>query len=188
MRDVIVVGDGPTGLSAALLLAKNGLDVEVFGEGDTRMHNAHLTNYLGVESIDGSAFMTTARQQCEAMGAVLTTARVTGVERTDAGFQVTTADGDTREGAYLVLATGNDRGLAADVGVETAESERFHDEQTVAVDRRGRTSVEGVYAGGWTTRVYEIQAAISVGDGAAIALDILSRESDKPFHDFDAAP
>ena len=31
MADVIVIGDGPGGLSSALFLAKNGKDVLVFG-------------------------------------------------------------------------------------------------------------------------------------------------------------
>jgi flavin-dependent dehydrogenase len=38
MPDVIVIGDGPGGLSAALFLAKNKMDVVVFGEDKTAMH------------------------------------------------------------------------------------------------------------------------------------------------------
>ena len=35
MASVLVVGDGPGGLSAALFLAKNGMDVAVFGQNTT---------------------------------------------------------------------------------------------------------------------------------------------------------
>lgn len=202
MRDVVVAGDGPTGLSAALLLAKNGLDVAVVGDDDTRMHNAYLYNYLGVAEVDGSAFVETAREQVAGFGADLVDGRVTAVESVDddsadGGFRATVepADGTgAADGAeelasrYLVLATGTDRSLADDLGVELRESDRFHDERVVEVDRRGRTSLDGVYAGGWTTRVYGVQAAISVGDGAAIAVDVLAEETGGPFHDFDAGP
>jgi thioredoxin reductase len=44
---VIVVGDGPGGLSAALFLAKGGISVTVYGEDKTAMHWALLKNYLG---------------------------------------------------------------------------------------------------------------------------------------------
>ena len=55
----------------------------------------------------------------------------------------------------------------------------------VPVDRNGRTSVEGLYVVGWSTRTRKIQAIISAGDGAAAALDILSAEAGEDVHDFD---
>jgi hypothetical protein len=47
------------------------------------------------------------------------------------------------------------------------------------------TSVENVYATGAMGRVEEWQAVISAGDGAAAALNILSKEKGENFHDFD---
>ena len=54
MASVVIVGDGPGGLSAALFLAKNGQDVTVFGTDDTAMHYAYLYNYLGIPEIQMS--------------------------------------------------------------------------------------------------------------------------------------
>jgi thioredoxin reductase len=58
--------------------------------------------------------------------------------------------------------------------------------RAIMADRNGRTSVEGAYVVGWATRPDKIQAIISAGDGAAAALDILSKEAGKDIHDFDS--
>lgn len=178
MTDAIVVGDGPAGLQAALLLAKNGVDTRVYGPDGTYLHDAHLYNYLGIDSIDGSEFAERAREQVEDHGAELVEAAVASAAETDDGFRIETADGETDTADYLVLTEGDSRDVADDLGVA-------FDGDHVDVDRHGRTSIDGAYAGGWTARDNRIQAAISVGDGAAIAVDILSKENDRQFHDFD---
>ena len=43
MPDVIVVGDGPGGLSAALFLARNGQEAVVYGDDKTAMHSPSST-------------------------------------------------------------------------------------------------------------------------------------------------
>lgn len=179
--DVLIIGDGPTGLSAALLLSKNGQDVVVMGKDETPMHKAYLENFLGLRKVRGTAFMERAREHVEAFGTELVTTEVSDVAAENGGFVVSGTDGTEVETRYLVLATGGSQKLAERLGVV------FEDDR-VRVDLDGRTSEDRVYAGGWLARGAKIQAAISVGDGAAIALDILSRELGKPFHDFDTPP
>jgi thioredoxin reductase (NADPH) len=176
--DVIVVGGGPAGLSAALFTQKNGLDTTVFDTDGTWMHKAHLFNYLGVGSVDGSAFMETARKQVDSFGVD----RRQGEEVdtvTDAGdgFAVETAEGEY-EADYVVLATGANRDLAESLGCT-------FDEDVVDVDVTMETSVADAYATGAMVRAEEWQAVISAGDGAAAALNILSKEKGEHFHDFD---
>ena len=179
MTRVAIVGGGPAGLSAALFAAKNGLEAVVFDTDGTWMHKAHLFNYPGVGSLDGSAFMKTARQQADDFGAERhQDAEVTDVESTDDGFAVT-AEGDEHEADYLVLATGASRDLAESLGCA------FSDDDTVDVDVSMETSVEGAYATGGMVRAEEWQAVISAGDGAAAALNILSKEKGEHYHDFD---
>jgi thioredoxin reductase len=184
MPDVIVVGDGPAGLSAALFTAKNGLDTVVFGTDDTSMHKAYLYNYLGIEEIHGTEFMETARDQVRDHGAELVDRGVVGSQDTLEGFEVST-EFDAFEARYLVLATGYVRDIAEHLG---CEFKTINDTEVVAVDRNNETSVDNVYAAGWTTRPEKIQAAVSVGAGAIAALDILSTEKGQPFRDFDVPP
>jgi thioredoxin reductase len=177
MSDVLVVGGGPAGLSAALFTAKNGLETTVFDTDNTWMHKAHLFNYLGVGSVDGSAFMETARTQVDSFGVERHATEVTGVESTDDGFRVSTEDGD-HEAPYLVLATGANRDLAEELGCAFADG-------VVDVDVTMETSVEDAYATGAMVRAEEWQAVISAGDGAAAALNVLTKERGEHFHDFD---
>ena len=55
----------------------------------------------------------------------------------------------------------------------------------IVADGDGKTSVDGLFAVGWNTRLIRTQAIISAGQGAAAALEILSVETGEDVHDFD---
>lgn len=115
MIKAIIIGDGPAGLSAALFLAKNGVETTVFGQDKTAMHYALLRNYLGLPEITGTDFQEVARQQVTSYGAALLDLEVTGVEPRTGGFDVTTGDGGRHQADYVVLAEGKaGRQTAAD--------------------------------------------------------------------------
>ena len=59
------------------------------------------------------------------------------------------------------------------------------DGDVVDVDVTMETSVEDAYATGAMVRAEEWQAIISAGDGAAAALNVLTKERGEHFHDFD---
>ena len=178
MASVLVVGDGPGGLSAALFLAKNGMDVAVFGQDTTPMHKAMLYNYLGIPELTGSEFQRISRNQVESQGASIEDVQVAGIEKTPTGFTLTTEGGATCEGQYLILAAGTNVKLGVSIGLERGPD-------GLECDRDGRTAVEGLYVVGWSTRLRKTQAIISAGQGASAALDILSIEAGEDVHDFD---
>lgn len=181
MTDVIIVGDGPGGLSAALFLAKNGKDVNVFGQDKTAMHYAKLYNYLGIPEITGSEFQQIAREQVQKFGADLQDQQVVGVERAANDFVVTTENGERHESHYLIIAEGKSLKLAESLGLSKTD-------EGIEVDHNGRTSIDNLYVVGRSTRIQRSQAIISAGSGAVAALDILSREKGKHFSDFDTLP
>lgn len=181
MARVVIVGDGPAGLSAGLFLAKNGHDTVVFAGDETAMHYAHLHNYLGIESIGGTEFQEVARRQATAQGAELRDEEVTEIATHPEGFVVRTAAGETTAD-YLILAGGKPaQGLAAALGAA-------RDGGRVPVDGEYRTDVDRVYAVGRVARPERSQAIISAGAGAAAALDILAREAGRDVHDWDTPP
>jgi thioredoxin reductase (NADPH) len=178
MADVIIVGDGPAGLSAALFLAKNGMDVTVFGKDTTDMHRAMLYNYLGLPEIRGSEFQRIAREQVKSFGASLQDLEVTGVEKTGEGFVVSTEDGGHHTSRYVIMAEGKALKLANSLGLPRTPA-------GIEVDSRGRTVTEGLYAVGRSTSIPRSQAIISAGAGAVAAIDILSKEAGKDIRDYD---
>jgi thioredoxin reductase len=179
MPDVIIIGDGPGGLGAALFLAKKNKDVLVFGTDQTPMHKAMLLNYLGISKMTGSEFQRVARQQVADLGAKFQEASVTSTSREGDVFTVTTVDNQKFQAKYVIFAAGVNARMAEGVGLT------LNDRKMIEADRNGRTAVENAYAIGWSTRPDKIQAIISAGDGAAAALDILSKEAGKDIHDFD---
>jgi thioredoxin reductase len=180
--DVIVIGDGPGGLSAALLLAKNGVEVAVYGEDKTAMHWALVRNYLGLPEIAGSDFQRIAREQATQHGARLIGRRVESVARAPQGFEVTLEGGEKASARYLVLSEGKSPRLALQLGLK-------HDERNgLGTDNNARTKVEGVYAVGRLARPGRSQAIISAGDGAAAAIDILSQIKGEDFVDWEEPP
>lgn len=182
MASTIIIGDGPGGLSAALFLAKNDHDVTVFGTDATAMHWAHLHNYLGAPDTGGTAFQQVARQQVAAQGVEVTPEEVTEVIAVEGGFSVTTAEGASAAGDYLVLAGGKSMAeLARSLGIAVTPD-------GVATDRDGRSSVDRVYVVGRLAKPNRSQAIISAGIGAAAALDILSREAGTDVTDWDSPP
>ena len=178
MVDVLVVGDGPGGLSAALFLAKNDLSVTVFGQDGTLMHKAMVYNYLGIDAIAGSDFQKIGREQVRKFGGQIEEVEVSAVEKNAEGFALTTAAGDIHQGPYLILATGPSNPLAESLGIKKGA-------EGLEADRNGRTAVEGLYVLGWSTRLKKIQAIISAGAGACAAPDILSARAGEDMHDFD---
>lgn len=182
MPDVIIIGDGPGGLSAALFLAKNKIDVVVFGDDKSAMHYAFLRNYLGVPDTSGSDFQKLAREQVTRFGARIRDERVEKIEQTGERFHVTLEHGERHVASYIILSEGKGPKLAKQLGLE------FDDTKGIATDRNARSSIERVYVVGRSARPGRSQAIISAGDGASAAIDILSKIKGHDFLDWDEPP
>lgn len=108
MHDLIIIGGGPAGLTAALYALradKSALILEAGGFGGQITHSPKIENYPGFEQISGNELADKMVSQVLMQGADVELTRVTGIEKTDAGFTVHTEDGDY-EGKTVVIATG----------------------------------------------------------------------------------
>jgi thioredoxin reductase len=141
-----------------------------------------LKNYLGFSEIHGSELQKIGRAQVAAFGAKIVDAHVDKVAKGGSGFEVTLEGGETVSAQFLILSEGKSPKLAQQLGLA------FDASTGVNVDINGKTQLDGVYAVGRQARPGRSQAIISAGDGAAAAIDILSRLKGEAFTDWDEPP
>lgn len=95
MHDIIIIGKGPAGISAALYAVRAGMKTLVVGNGAGALEKAHLIeNYYGLEKpLSGSVIQITGENQLKALGGELVNTEVTGIGFGEA-FVVETAAGE----------------------------------------------------------------------------------------------
>lgn len=108
MTDIIIVGAGPAGMSAAIYGVRAGKSVLVFEAvtyGGQIINTPDIENYPGIAHVSGFDFATALYNQMTELGAELRFEKVESVE--DAGDKkiVTTSEG-TYEAKAVILATG----------------------------------------------------------------------------------
>ena len=109
MHDIIVVGGGPAGMTAALYAQRNGksaLVIEKNGFGGQITHSPKVENYPGTLSMSGNEFAEQTLNQILAQGAEIELETVTGVADHGAYKTVTTEEGGRYDGRTVVIATG----------------------------------------------------------------------------------
>ena len=108
MYDIIVVGGGPAGLTAALYAARAGKTVAVAERENTGgqiVYSPLVENYPAVPALSGADFAQKLTEQVEALGVEILYDEVTGLARDGEGFIVRCTGGEHRCRA-VVLATG----------------------------------------------------------------------------------
>lgn len=119
MYEILIVGGGPAGLTAAIYAARAGKHVAVLERGSSggQIISAPLVeNYPGIPSVSGTELARQMTEQACTFGAEIVYTEAVGLEKTPAGFRVLCTDG-VREAKTVILATGaahRSLGLAAE--------------------------------------------------------------------------
>lgn len=171
MYDLIIIGAGPAGLSAAVYGRRAGLNLIVIEQtpmgGGQVVDTYEVDNYLGMPGINGFDLAQKFHGHAEGLGAVFKSGRVTTVRDGGDIKVVETADGAVYEARTLILAGGAEH---AKLGVPGEEKFRgqgvsycatcdgaFFKKRDVAVVGGGDVAVEdAVYLSGICRKVYLI--------------------------------
>ena len=109
MYDMIVVGGGPAGMTAALYALRNGksaLVIEKEGFGGQITHSPKVENFTGTLSMSGNEFAEKMLEQILAQGAEIEIENVEKIVPKEGYMVVNTEEGGRYEAKTVVIATG----------------------------------------------------------------------------------
>ena len=109
MYDILIVGGGPAGLTAAVYALRAGKTVLVIEKnsfGGQIAFSPKVENIPGTIEISGAAFADQLTEQAMNLGADVELENVVRVEKNGNIFQVSTEEGSTFEGRSVILALG----------------------------------------------------------------------------------
>ena len=169
MYDIIIIGAGPAGLTAAIYARraeKKVLVLEGTTYGGQIIKTMKIDNYPGMPGVSGPDFAKALYMQATSLGAEIEFENVVRIERVAESFKVTTED-DEYEAKSLIIATGTKYrtlGLEYEKELEgrgvsycaTCDG-AFYKDKTVVVEGGGNTALyDAEYLAGICKKVYLI--------------------------------
>ena len=155
MYDIIVVGGGPAGMTAALYGLRNGksvLVIEKTGFGGQITHSPNVENYPGTISMSGNEFAEKTLDQILHQGAEIEIETVTEVRSEPERKVVVTEEGGQYESRTVILATGVKHRMLGLPGEDDLVGEGisfcavcdgdFYTDQTVCVAGGGNSALQ----------------------------------------------
>jgi thioredoxin reductase len=186
--DLVIVGGGPAGASAAIFAGRAGLRTAVLDAGNGMAPKALVNNHLGLEAgVDGPELLARGRRQAEASGAEWIEDAVTSLAVENDVMTLGTETGRSLTAREVLLAQGTNVALAAEAGIAVVPGREPWIKSVVTVDGAGRTSLPRVWAAG-TIAGTSVHTIVVAGDGARVAINIISELRGERHVDHDSMP
>lgn len=179
--DVVIVGGGVSGLTAGIFTARHDFTTLIVTAGSSLLRrNAHLENFPGFPAgVNSRLLLEMMRDQAQRAGCQFEDDTVVALTVDNDEFEIETENEHTYRATAVIAATKNTTDYLPDeVEITQQGSKEF-----VETDRRGRTSVDGLYAAG-RLALEPHQTIISAGHGAKVAVTLLEESDVGFYHDW----
>ncbi|MCD8511698.1 MAG: FAD-dependent oxidoreductase [Bacillus sp. (in: Bacteria)] len=183
MFEIAIIGAGPAGASAALFAAKAGKKTLVIDSGKSMTSRAWVENHYGVNEITGPDLLNTGKKQARKFGAEVIDDTVTDILENGENFTIQ-GDKDSYEVKHIIFATGAMTDLAEKIGLTVIPGTEPRIKLIVEVDNDGRTNKERIWAAG-TVAGKSVHTIITAGDGASVAINVISHLNGDRYVDHD---
>ena len=182
MHDIIVIGGGPAGASAAILAAKAGKKTVVLDNEKGVTKRAWFENFYGIEEISGPDLIAIGKKQAVKFGAGFFDETVVKIESED-GVTVFT-EGNSFTAKEVIIATGMLATIAEASGIKTKPGTEPRVKTIIDVDAEGKTNMPHVWAAG-TVAGESMHGIITAGHGAKVAINVISELNGERYVDHD---
>lgn len=145
-----------------------------------------MKNFYGIPEVTGPDLVETGKKQLIALGGELVDAQVTELEPIEGGIRLTAGDRQI-EAKHVILATGMVANLAEASGITTKPGTEPRIKTIIDVDAQGKTNISGVWAAGTVAGV-SMHVIITAGDGAKVAINVISELNGERYVDHDVLP
>ena len=198
MKDCIILGAGPAGMSAAIYAIRAGLDVQVLEKispGGQVMMTYEIENYPGfVDPIEGWQLASNMENQARRLGVEIESAEVSRVLKTKDYFEIATTDGRMLDTRTVISATGASLkrlGVPGESeytgkGVSycaTCDAAFFKDRVTAVVGGGSTALEEALYLTRFASKVYLLHRRDQFRGQKILQDRVLSEEKIVPVYD-----
>ena len=180
VRDLVIIGAGPSGLAAAVYGASEGLDavlLETYSPGGQAGSSSRIENYLGFPSgVSGNELAARAYTQAQKFGVQMLLARATRLACERKPFVVEMEDGSRIPARAIVIATGakysklpldkitHFEGAGVYYGATFVEAQLCKGEDVIVVGGGNSAGQAAVFLAGTTNHVYLLVRSDGLAD------------------------
>ena len=111
LLDLIIVGSGPAGITAAIYAKRYGMTLEIFEKaipGGNVVNAFEIENYPGFSKIHGFELALNMQNQLKSLGVNIRFRNIIGVEKNEDGtFNVKASNGEIYHSKFVILALGS---------------------------------------------------------------------------------
>jgi thioredoxin-disulfide reductase len=109
MLDLVIIGAGPAGMTAAIYAKRKGMSLQVVADtvGGQVSKTGNVENYPGHDSIPGPRLASLIKNQLDDLMVDIRLSRVLKLEPSGPNFRVTTSDGHVYDSRAVIIASGS---------------------------------------------------------------------------------